>query len=418
MRFSALFAAAACGAAGAVWAMQQNTAFILPLTWADVEPRFVESLPQDATEIGGGDGPALEAGVDRFPHFSRPQDVPASSPPAFGNAGLSATVPLWSAWSTWKRPINEFAPTNGDVTAQTVANRTPSNKNAPASQPASEGKWKVIGQSAQGQPLHVRRIGAGDKCTLIVAGLDGEDVIAVNWLDSFARQLQESPDAFRDHQLVLLRAANPDGLLARKPENSRGVALNRNFPTANYRPGGHPFAGKGPACEGETRLIMQVLYDVQPQRVVHVLSVPKRSTAECNGVAAEAYASLATVKGLTVRAFDAKEEPGSLEDFVTTVLGVEMVTLRLSVGDDWRAAAITHLPTLIAASVPQLRRQNAADASEDSVASPFRMEPEESTTPETEPANGDGPVLTVAPIKRPARSGFEELPPPPQTRPR
>ncbi len=402
MRTTGLLIAAACGAGGALYMMQVGLPS-LPLTWAEMREPGSSANDAGISEIAGWDGaPATYPVDDGREH--RPITAP-------GLTQHTAPTPnLWNALSEWKLG-GPSAAHPGDVVASTISNR-----NTRTAGTAQNTPWAVIGQSAQGQSLHIRRVGAGEKVTLVVAGIDGEDRIAVNWIDSFAKRLDEEPETFRDHQLVLLRAVNPDGLINKKLENSRGVALNRNFPTGNYRPGGQPSAGKGPASEPETRVVMQLLFDLRPQRVVHVVSTPRRSTAECNGVATEASASLSTIRSLTVKDFDAKEHPGSLEDFVTSVLGSEVVTLRLGVNDDWRSAAITHFPTLIAASVPQVNRGGLTATTEEETATdptPFRVEPEEGPRLEfdADSASADANKVNRL-LKRPKRTGFEELPPP------
>ncbi len=401
MRVMSLLLAAVCGAGGAIYVLQSGLPTI-PLTWAEMDP---EGPPtgDESSEIAGWDGGPQSLPVDdgRDHRSIQTPGLSQNTPPSSG---------MWNALTKWNLAGAQSRHTD-DVTAQTISNRT----TKPVANTKSVSSWTAVGQSAQGQSLHIRRMGLGEKCTLIVAGIDGEDRIAVNWIDSLAKRLDEEPDSFRDHQLVLLRAVNPDGLIARRPENSRGVVINRNFPTGNYRPGGQPFAGKGPASEPETRIVMQLLYDLRPQRVVHVVSTPRRSIAECNGVATEASASLSTIRSLTVNDLNAKDQPGSLEDFVTSVLGTEMVTLRLAINDDWQAAAVAHFPTLVAASVPQVHRGGLTATTDDDATdpSPFRVEPEEGPRLQfdADSASIDGDKLQNI-LKRPKRTGFEELPPP------
>ncbi|GIX04140.1 MAG: hypothetical protein KatS3mg114_0009 [Planctomycetaceae bacterium] len=175
--------------------------------------------------------------------------------------------------------------------------------------------------------------------SLIVAGLDGEDRIAVHWLDHFVRELQAQPEQYPDERLLILRAANPDGLTARHLENAHGVALNRNFPTAHYKPAGKPRAGDGPASEPETRCLLHVLFQYRPQRLIHVRSATD-SVVGYNGVAALKAQALAEATQLPLEAFNPETEPGSLEDFATSVLGIEVLSLQLRSGDDWRAAGV------------------------------------------------------------------------------
>uniref|UniRef100_A0A7C4LN77 Peptidase M14 domain-containing protein n=1 Tax=Schlesneria paludicola TaxID=360056 RepID=A0A7C4LN77_9PLAN len=265
--------------------------------------------------------------------------------------------------------------------------------------------WVVVAHSLEGRPIHLKTLGQGGHKTLVVAGLDGEDRIAVNWIDAFVQQLSQAPEWDREFQLLVVRAANPDGLTARHLENARGVALNRNFPTAHYRPGGSPSAGTGPASEPETRALLQLLYEHRPQRVVHLVAAATPGQALCNGVAVDAADALQGVAGLSVEPFDPAQHGGSLEDFATSVLGVEVVSLRLEIGEDWRAAAVANYPQFLAGVIPQsLRREPETARSQ-----PRRHAPAVAD-------DGTDSAQKIAPVTRRSRSGYEELPPPPHKR--
>lgn len=396
MRVLGLFVAAICGALGALCVMQAP-GLAIPLTWADLDVRSSTLEESAPAEIGGWDG--------TLPTYTQVDAPPPETP-----AGLTWRTPSADDPRSYlTRTASAFVAPDRGINARIISERKGS---AAAVGTRTASGWVIVGHSANGEAIHTRTLGNGHKTTLIVAGLDGEDIIAVNWIDRFVRQLQESPEVVRDHTLVFLRAVNPDGLMSRQFENANSVALTRNFPTAGYRPGGRPSAGKGPASEPETRVLLQVLYDLQPQRVVHLMSSPRKSSAECNGVASEATASLSAIRGMSVQTLDTKAHPGGLEDFVTTVLGAEMVSLQLAIGDDWQTAAIGHFSTMIAASVPQLHRANLASDDEAETPSPFQLdsiEEEPGSLPSipTPPTSTDRSLL-----QRPRRSGFQELPAP------
>jgi hypothetical protein len=386
MRLFGLLAAAACGGIG--------TICLLNCSGGSVESLSSSALQWTAPFANAelGIGPIEEASpflVDDS------QDSWEAATPRASNGGI------WP--SAIETPEIIESPTRDrGVPARLISNPAPAGRNGIGSRTPSG--WIVVANSAEGRPLHLRTIGTGSAKTLVVAGLDGEDRIAVNWVDQFVQQLGQSPDQLRDYQLVFLRAANPDGLTARHLENSRGVALNRNFPTANFRPGGNPSAGAGPASETETRAVMQAIYDLRPQRVVHLVSASTSSEAICNGVADEAANSLADTVGLTVENFDPRKQAGSLEEFATTVLGIEVVTLRLRIGEDWRSAAVTHYPTFLAGSVPRVHRGSLAQTT--------RNNPRHTIDENDDPVS----ATSAAPVTRRRNSGYEELPPPPNKR--
>lgn len=268
---------------------------------------------------------------------------------------------------------------------------------------AAATKWEIIGHSAGNKPIHIRKTGVGADVTLIVAGLDGEDRIAVKWVDQLSQRIDESPELVADRQLILLRAVNPDGLTVKKTANANGVFLHRNFPTASYRSGGE--AGLGPASEPETRAVLKLLSEVRPQRIIHVQSAHK-TAAVSNARSPSVLHAWQQALQTRPQPFDAHHQPGSLEDYAATVLNVDVISLQLPTGDDWRSAGLTHVPTLLAMSAPvsTIDPATATIALKD---------------PATDHSLAASPFSTVddadAPAEppRPVRKGYEELPPPP-----
>ena len=85
------------------------------------------------------------------------------------------------------------------------------------------------------------------------------------------------------------------------------------------------------------------------------------------------------------------------------MLGIEVVTLRLRIGEDWRSAAVANYALCITAAVPQIHRGALASSGRSSV------------TIRKPVASSQDPV-PAAPTARTRRMGYEELPPPPDKR--
>jgi len=146
--------------------------------------------------------------------------------------------------------------------------------------PAREqGTWRwepaLYGRSHLGNPLEVWH--AGGPCRLLLfAAIHGDEGETTTALSRALRQLAEpSP-----HCAVVL-AANPDGLIRGTRANARGVELNRNFPTADWRP--DPVLhratldaprevalspGAEPGSEPETQALMALIGALEPEAVV------------------------------------------------------------------------------------------------------------------------------------------------------
>jgi protein MpaA len=131
------------------------------------------------------------------------------------------------------------------------------------------------GISHLGIPLEVWRP-AGECRVLIHAGIHGEEGETTVALSRALRVLSEpSP-----HCAVVL-AANPDGLIRGTRGNAKGVDLNRNFPTRDWRP--DPVLhrstldaprelalspGSSPGSEPETRALISLVEELKPRAVV------------------------------------------------------------------------------------------------------------------------------------------------------
>jgi len=126
-----------------------------------------------------------------------------------------------------------------------------------------------------GLPLEVWRP-SGECHLLIHAGIHGEEPETTYALSRALRQLAEPPE----HCAVVL-AANPDGITRGTRGNARGVDLNRNFPSKDWRPGTVTHrstiqdtsdvllsTGEEPLSEPETRALLALIRDLEPRAVI------------------------------------------------------------------------------------------------------------------------------------------------------
>lgn len=131
------------------------------------------------------------------------------------------------------------------------------------------------GRSQLGIPLEVWRP-CGTCALLIFAGIHGEEPETTYSLSRALRQLTTPPE----HAAVVL-AANPDGLTRGTRGNARGVDLNRNFPTRDWRPGTVTHrstiedasdillgTGAHAASEPETQALMALIDELKPGAVI------------------------------------------------------------------------------------------------------------------------------------------------------
>lgn len=133
----------------------------------------------------------------------------------------------------------------------------------------------TYGRSVLGLPLEVWR--SPDTCHLLVfAAIHGEEPETTYALSRALRQLAELPA----HTAVVL-AANPDGVTRGTRGNARGVDLNRNFPSRDWRPGTVTHrstiedasdivlrTGDSPGSEPETQALLNLIGELKPRAVV------------------------------------------------------------------------------------------------------------------------------------------------------
>lgn len=259
--------------------------------------------------------------------------------------------------------------------------------------------WKVIGKSTDGTPIHSRRFGRQGTRTLVIAGIDGQDLTATRWNDELAETLSRRTDLLQTNEILVLRAGNPDGLIKRTTTNVNGVLINRNFPSRRYQFLQDKSAGSGPASEAETKVILEVLYTFRPRRVIHLTSTKDRSTAYYNRASKDLVVELQKQFAITEQPLDVELLAGSLEDFADGTMDAGVISLKLNSSPSWQQSWKKHLPVVLTAINGQnpdkmlAVSEETSKATSDQVGSPVR-----STEPETPP------------VKR--RRGYEELPPP------
>ncbi len=260
-------------------------------------------------------------------------------------------------------------------------------------------EWKVVGKTTEGRPMHSVHFGDSGTRTLVIAGLNGEDRVAVRWLELLVQELAQQPDRLKSNEIVFFRAGNPDGLVHNTRNNVRGVPLNRNFPSRRYRPAFDLPKFAVPAGEVETRVMLDTLYTFRPRRVIHLTSTAARSQAFYNRSAKATAAELERSLKLSLSPLDAEQNPGSLEDFADGTLEAAVLTVRLSVGSDWQQAWTQFSPHLLSAVVG--KSIESPDAGSDK-----RSDPDRSPIPNA----------NVEPVsRRPTRRGYEELSAPPDS---
>lgn len=138
----------------------------------------------------------------------------------------------------------------------------------------------VYGSSVNGVPLHVYLPASGRAEVLILAAIHGDESETTVVVSEAMRCLPTE-----DLQAAVILCGNPDGLLAGTRGNARGIDLNRNFPTSNWKADAVFYKsrandardialspGPEPVSEPETKALIALIDRLSPRAVVSLHS--------------------------------------------------------------------------------------------------------------------------------------------------
>jgi protein MpaA len=138
----------------------------------------------------------------------------------------------------------------------------------------------VYGASLDGVPLTVYLPERASAQILVLASIHGDEAETTVAVSEALRCLPRG-----DLQAAVILCGNPDGMLRGTRGNGRGVDLNRNFPTSNWKPDPVFYKsrandardialspGTEPASEPETRALLSLIDELKPRAIVSLHS--------------------------------------------------------------------------------------------------------------------------------------------------
>ena len=138
----------------------------------------------------------------------------------------------------------------------------------------------VYGTSLEGVPLSVHLPESGSAAILVLASIHGDEAETTVAVSEALRCIPRG-----DLRAAVILCGNPDGMLRGTRGNGRGVDLNRNFPTSNWRlepvfyksraNDARDIAlspGTEPASEPETRALLSLIERLKPRAIVSLHS--------------------------------------------------------------------------------------------------------------------------------------------------
>ena len=151
--------------------------------------------------------------------------------------------------------------------------------------------FEVFAHSSQGRPLVLFRgekakvVRSPTKLTIVQCGIHGDELPSVPMCFRLINEILSGKRGIKKgQQLIVQPLLNPDGMFANKPtrNNARGVDINRNFPTKNWkadavkswekkdRKDPRKFPGETANSEPETQAIVEFIAREKPQKIISV----------------------------------------------------------------------------------------------------------------------------------------------------
>jgi protein MpaA len=217
----------------------------------------------------------------------------------------------------------------------------------------ASGRAVTLGQSVEGRPVTLHLFGdtaVGPANTvLIIGGIHGNEPTSAGVCREFLALLQQKPDIWAGRCVAVIPEANPDGLARRLRTNKNLVDLNRNFPAANWKKTRRSsfFGGDAPVSQPETRLLVDLIEQLKPARIVSVHSMDDPCD-NYDGPAEGLAKLMAAHNGYPVKSNIGYPTPGSFGSWAGIDLGIPVITLELPSRGTTAASWTTNREALVA----------------------------------------------------------------------
>lgn len=138
--------------------------------------------------------------------------------------------------------------------------------------PSSSIKWQVLGKSNWKQRIYYKEFGSGEKLTMIIGGMHGDEPCGFLAALKLAQYIKKNPSSI-SNRVIIIPCLNPDGLTKGRRTNGRMVDINRNFPSPTWSSEyvkSYNNPGKLPASEPETVLIANAIEEYRPEMIIQM----------------------------------------------------------------------------------------------------------------------------------------------------
>lgn len=168
------------------------------------------------------------------------------------------------------------------------------------------------------------------KPVLVIGVFHGEEPQGKILIDEYLKHDKTLSCAEKCHtNLLFIPCLNPDGMAKGERTNANGVDLNRNYPTKNWEltEKNEFFGGNSPACEIETKFMIEVLEEYNPKLIL-ALHAPFK-IVNYDGPAEEIAKKIAEIINYPTEESIGYPTPGSFGTYCGVERDIPTITLEL-----------------------------------------------------------------------------------------
>ena len=199
----------------------------------------------------------------------------------------------------------------------------------------------VYGYSLRGRPLLAYTFGVSGPVTMYVGAIHGNESSSSGLMRAWIDDLEANPSLYSGKRVVVVPTINPDGLAANTRTNSRGVNLNRNFPTdgwakdINDTDGYHEGGGGAlPLSEPEAQALANLTISLRPRLLLSFHAIGSLVTGDPGGYSAGYAARYASMVGYSDTTYSSGggfdyNITGAYEDWASSKQGIPSMVIEL-----------------------------------------------------------------------------------------
>lgn len=169
-----------------------------------------------------------------------------------------------------------------------------------------------------------------NKTVLIIGVFHGDEPEGEALINKLMTEVENNPDLIGINKILFIPCLNPDGKKLNTRGNSNGVDLNRNFPTKNWelsKEKNSYYSGNKPASEIETKFLMEIITEYNPDRIL-ALHTPYK-VVNYDGNAKEIAEEISRLNGYPVEEHIGYPTPGSFGTYTGIERNIPTITLEL-----------------------------------------------------------------------------------------